>query len=218
LLKKQEINKMGLRIKAGTKVISGNHFSKTEQTYAMTFNIAELTLLYNIVLGIEHNSQNDSETIEDIIDYITDHFYNDEFDIEDRLWIEYKNETKPVGRSQEYNNRNDRNNKRKFIFSLYETYILLAGVKAELNSSRKQDKDFFEIASQLEVILSAHLFLYKMDSDIVRKFNQYPDYKFCFILNGTTNEIISIQAFAKTLENRQVRETMIQNKTVTFIL
>lgn len=211
---------MALRIKSGSKIIAGNKYSKTEESNPVKFNIAELTLLYNIVIGYNKSTHYDVVCIEDILDYITDKFYSNEFDIEDELWIEYKGQTKSVGRADKYNLSKDRNDKRKFIFSLYELYLMLELIQEELRSSRKNDEDFYKIAKQLETILSAHLYLIKCDSSPIEKINCYPDFKISYIINGQTFYVDSFSKFAEILEKRRICESAISTitKTITFIL
>ena len=211
---------MALRIKTGTKIIAGNKYSKSEESNPVRFNIAELTLLYNIALGYNKSKHYDVECVEEIADYITDKFYNDEFEIEDELWVEYKGQTKPVGRAEKYNSNNDRNEKREFIFSLYELYLMLELVQEELRSKRKNDEDFYKIAKQLETILSAHLYLIKCDSTAIKKINCFPSFKISYVINGQTFYVTSFSKFAEILEKRRILESAIStiSKTITFIL
>ena len=177
-------------------------------------------MLYNIVSGYNNSKNYDAERVEDIIDYITDKFYNNEFEIEDELWVEYKDQTKPVGRAEKYNSNNDRNEKREFIFTLYELYLMLELVQEELRSKRKNDEDFYKIAKQLETILSAHLYLIKCDSTSIKKINCFPSFKISYVINGQTFYVTSFSKFAEILEKRRILESAIStiSKTITFIL
>ena len=84
--------------------VQTNESQSTEKIIKL--NTAELTYLYNVLMN--DGGSLDDDVFDDIQDYLTNTFGNDTFDIEDKLWVEYKDKTKSVGRSDKYNLQNAR--------------------------------------------------------------------------------------------------------------
>ena len=134
------------------------------------FNIAELTLIYNALMS---NDAPDNDLREDLADYVTDRFYKDEFDIEDELWIEYKDKTKSPGRSDKYNN-SDRT-KRSFTFNDKDMNLLIDIITKQKKS---RDEEYNKIADQVLNILDAAMNLGNgiTARKVKAAVNEHPDY------------------------------------------
>ena len=109
------------------------------------FNTAEITYLYNILMN--YGNSLDDDVFDDIQDYITDHFSNEDFDIEDELWVEYKDKTKPAGRSDKYNDVKSRED-HKYKFTDNELQIFVDFINEDLKHNDK-DVDRKKIGEQV---------------------------------------------------------------------
>ena len=140
------------------------------QEIIVKFNIAELTLMYNALMS---KDAPDNDMVEDLADYVTDRFYKDEFDIEEELWVEYKDKTKAAGRSDKYND-NDRN-KRNFKFNIDEANIFVDIITKQ---KKTRDDEYNKIADQVLRIFDAALSLGNGQTarKVKNAVNEHPDY------------------------------------------
>lgn len=140
------------------------------QEIIVKFNIAELTLMYNALMS---KDAPDNDMVEDLADYVTDRFYKDEFDIEEDLWVEYKDKTKAPGRSDKYND-NDRN-KRNFKFNVDEANVFVDTITKQ---KKTRDDEYNKIADQVLRIFDAALSLGNGQTakKVKNAVNEHPDY------------------------------------------
>lgn len=138
------------------------------------FNRAELSYLYNILMN--YGGSLADEVFDEIQDYLTNYFDNDIFDIEDELWIEYKDKTKPVGRADKYNDVNSRD-EYKYKFSNAEYQIFVDFINKDLKENGK-DADRKKIGEQLLKIIDMIRSLGKGNGALAVKkaVYEHPDY------------------------------------------
>lgn len=141
-------------------------------TKLIKFNTAEITYLYNVLMNNVDSLDND--VFDELQDYITDRF--GDFDLEDELWVEYKDKTKPAGRSDKYNDVKSRE-EYKYKFTDDELQIFVDLINKDLKYNGK-DPDRKKIGEQLLKIIDAVRYL--GDGNGARKVKQYiyehPDY------------------------------------------
>jgi hypothetical protein len=114
-------------------------------------NTAELTYLYNVLMN--DGGSLDDDVFDELQDYLTDKFENDMFDIEDDLWVEYKDKTKAAGRSDKYNDVKSRE-KHVYRFNDNEFQIFVDFINKDLQYNGK-DPDRKKIGEQLLRIIDA---------------------------------------------------------------
>ena len=134
-------------MKSITKYI--NESKSVEKTIKL--NTAELTYLYNVLMN--DGGSLDDDVFDELQDYLTDKFENDMFDIEDDLWIEYKDKTKTAGRSDKYNDVKSRE-KHVYRFNDNEFQIFVDFINKDLQYNGK-DPDRKKIGEQLLRIIDA---------------------------------------------------------------
>lgn len=114
-------------------------------------NTAELTYLYNVLMN--DGGSLDDDVFDELQDYLTDKFENDTFDIEDELWVEYKDKTKAAGRSEKYNDAKSRS-KHVYRFNDTEFQIFVDFINKDLKHNGK-DPDRKKIGEQLLRVIDA---------------------------------------------------------------
>lgn len=157
-------------MKSIVKFINENKSS----TKLIKFNTAEITYLYNILMN--DGGSLDDEVFDELQDYITDRFGDEDFNLEDELWVEYKDKTKPAGRSDKYNDIKSRE-QYKYKFTDDELQIFVDLIAKDLKNNSK-DPDRKKIGEQLLKIIDAVRSL--GDGNGARKVKKYvyehPDY------------------------------------------
>lgn len=134
-------------MKSITKYI--NESKSVEKTIKL--NTAELTYLYNVLMN--DGGSLDDNVFDELQDYLTDKFENDTFDIEDELWVEYKDKTKAAGRSDKYNDAKSRS-KHVYRFNDTEFQIFVDFINKDLKHNGK-DPDRKKIGEQLLRVIDA---------------------------------------------------------------
>lgn len=183
------------------------------------FNTAEITYLYNVLMN--DGGSLDDDVFDEIQDYITDRFYSDkEFNLEDELWIEYKDKTKPAGRSDKYNDVKSRE-QYKYKFTDDELQIFVDFINKDLKYNGK-DPDRKKIGEQLLRVIDAVRSL--GEGNGARKVKQYvyehPDYvvglsrglDYKHGTKATYPEIKSFKDLQKTLEWCAKSEVTVNDK------
>lgn len=173
-------------------------------TKLIKFNTAEITYLYNVLMN--DGGSLDDDLFDELQDYITDRF--GDFDLEDELWVEYKDKTKPAGRSDKYNDVKSRE-EYKYKFTDDELQIFVDLITKDLKYNGK-DPDRKKIGEQLLKVIDAVRSL--GEGNGARKVKQYiyehPDYvvglsrglDYKHGRKATYPEIKSFKDLQKTLE------------------
>lgn len=138
------------------------------------FNTAELTYLYNVLMN--DGGSLDDDVFDELQDYLTNTFGTDTFDIEDDLWIEYKDKTKAAGRSDKYNDVKSRE-KHVYRFNDKEFQIFVDFINKDLIYNGK-DPDRKKIGEQVLKIIEMNRALGNgTDSQKVKRaVYEHPDY------------------------------------------
>ncbi len=147
------------------------------QTYKdkdIRFNTAELTYLYNVLMN--DGGSLDDDVFDELQDYLTNTFGTDTFDIEDDLWVEYKDKTKPAGRSDKYNDVKSRD-KHIYRFTDEEFQIFVDFINKDLKYNGK-DPDRKKIGEQVLKLIEMNRALGNgTDSWMVKRaVYEHPDY------------------------------------------
>lgn len=149
-----------------------------ESKYAeklIKFNTAEITYLYNVLMN--DGGSLDDDVFDELQDYITDRFYSDkEFNLEDELWVEYKDKTKPAGRSDKYNDVKSRE-QYKYQFTDDELQIFVDFINKDLKYNSK-DADRKKIGEQTLHIIEMNRALGNglYSQKVKRAVYEHPDY------------------------------------------
>lgn len=157
-------------MKSITKYI--NEAQNTEKV--IRFNTAELTYVYNVLMN--DGGSLDDDVFDELQDYLTNTFETDTFDIEDDLWVEYKDKTKAVGRSDKYNDVKSRD-KHVYRFTDKEFQIFVDFINKDLKYNGK-DPDRKKIGEQVLKLIEMNRALGNgTDSQRVKRaVYEHPDY------------------------------------------
>ena len=157
-------------MKSITKYI--NEAQNTEKV--IRFNTAELTYVYNVLMN--DGGSLDDDVFDELQDYLTNTFETDTFDIEDDLWVEYKDKTKAVGRSDKYNDVKSRD-KHVYRFTDKEFQIFVDFINKDLKYNGK-DADRKKIGEQVLKLIEMNRALGNgTDSQRVKRaVYEHPDY------------------------------------------
>lgn len=152
-------------------------YIREAQTYkdkVIRFNTAELTYLYNVLMN--DGGSLDDDVFDELQDYLTNTFGTDTFDIEDDLWVEYKDKTKAAGRSDKYNDVKSRD-KHVYRFTDDEFQIFVDFINKDLKYNGK-DPDRKKIGEQVLKIIEMNRALGNgTDSQRVKRaVYEHPDY------------------------------------------
>ena len=155
-----------------TNEVQTNESQSTEKIIKL--NTAELTYLYNILMN--DGGSLDDDVFDDIQDYLTNKFGTDTFDIEDELWVEYKDKTKSVGRSDKYNDVKSRED-HIYRFTDKEFQIFVDFINKDLKYNGK-DPERKKIGEQLLRVIDAVRTLGKGRSatKVKQYIYEHPDY------------------------------------------
>jgi len=148
--------------------------SKSAERF-IKFNTAEITYLYNVLMN--DGGSLDDDVFDELQDYITDRFYSDkEFNLEDELWVEYKDKTKPAGRSDKYNDVKSRE-QYKYQFTDDELQIFVDFINKDLKYNGK-DPDRKKIGEQTLHIIEMNRALGNglYSQKVKRAVYEHPDY------------------------------------------
>lgn len=157
-------------MKSITKYI--NEAQNTEKV--IRFNTAELTYVYNVLMN--DGGSLDDDVFDELQDYLTNTFETDTFDIEDDLWVEYKDKTKAAGRSDKYNDVKSRD-KHVYRFTDDEFQIFVDFINKDLKYNGK-DPDRKKIGEQVLKLIEMNRALGNgTDSQRVKRaVYEHPDY------------------------------------------
>lgn len=157
-------------MKSITKYI--NEAQNTEKV--IRFNTAELTYVYNVLMN--DGGSLDDDVFDELQDYLTNTFETDTFDIEDDLWVEYKDKTKTAGRSDKYNDVKSRD-KHVYRFTDDEFQIFVDFINKDLKYNGK-DPDRKKIGEQVLKLIEMNRALGNgTDSQRVKRaVYEHPDY------------------------------------------
>jgi hypothetical protein len=157
-------------MKSITKYI--NEAQNTEKV--IRFNTAELTYVYNVLMN--DGGSLDDDVFDELQDYLTNTFETDTFDIEDDLWVEYKDKTKAAGRSDKYNDVKSRD-KHVYRFTDDEFQIFVDFINKDLKYNGK-DADRKKIGEQVLKLIEMNRALGNgTDSQRVKRaVYEHPDY------------------------------------------
>lgn len=149
-----------------------NESQSTEKV--IRFNTAELTYLYNVLMN--DGGSLDEDVFDELQDYLTNTFETDTFDIEDDLWVEYKDKTKAAGRSDKYNDVKSRD-KHVYRFTDDEFQIFVDFINKDLKYNGK-DPDRKKIGEQVLKLIEMNRALGNgTDSQKVKRaVYEHPDY------------------------------------------
>lgn len=149
-----------------------NEAQSTEKI--IRFNTAELTYVYNVLMN--DGDSLDDDVFEELQDYLTNTFETETFDIEDELWVEYKDKTKAAGRSDKYNDVKSRD-KHVYRFTDKEFQIFVDFINKDLKYNGK-DADRKKIGEQVLKIIEMNRALGNgTDSQRVKRaVYEHPDY------------------------------------------
>ena len=137
-------------------------------------NTAELTYLYNVLMN--DGGSLDDDVFDELQDYLTNTFETDTFDVEDDLWVEYKDKTKSAGRSDKYNDVKSRD-KHVYRFTDDEFQIFVDFINKDLKYNGK-DADRKKIGEQVLKLIEMNRALGNgTDSQRVKRaVYEHPDY------------------------------------------
>jgi hypothetical protein len=157
-------------MKSITKYI--NEAQNTEKV--IRFNTAELTYVYNVLMN--DGGSLDDDVFDELQDYLTNTFGTDTFDIEEDLWVEYKDKTKAAGRSDKYNDVKSRD-KHVYRFTDDEFQIFVDFINKDLKYNGK-DADRKKIGEQVLKLIEMNRALGNgTDSQRVKRaVYEHPDY------------------------------------------